>query len=406
MPRTAEILALGTELTTGAKLDTNSRWLSTELASLGITTTRHTTIGDDLPAIVAAVRDAAARADVLIIGGGLGPTKDDLTRQALAEAAGVSLELDAESLRQVEAFFAGRGRPMPETNRIQAMFPAGATPIENPLGTAPGVWLRLPGPDGRPETGCDAAAMPGVPREMHAMFHGFVAPRVKDAAVAIRSARVNVFGIGESATEELLGDLTDRGREPEVGITAHEGVITLRIVARGQTESECLAAIEADRVRIRRTLGELVFGEEDDTLESVAIDRLAVRGWTVATVEPTEGYGGTYGLVANRLAVADTSDAIVRGGLLVPENDDVEARVGEARERFGADVIVVVGKPTDPSVRERGTPPGPTAMKVITPDRESSLTHVPAGEPLVARSRCASAAIDLLRRTISAEPGA
>lgn len=398
MPRTAEILALGTELMTGAKLDTNSRWLSGALAAVGVTTTRHVTIGDDLPAIVAAMRNAAERADVLLVTGGLGPTKDDLTREALAGAAGVGLELDEASLRQVEAFFAGRGRPMPAANRIQAMFPRGATPIGNELGTAPGVWVRLPSADGSAAGGCDAAALPGVPREMKAMFREFVAPRVQDPAVAIRSARVNIFGVGESATEELLGDLTARGREPEVGITAHEGVITLRIVARGATEADCLAAIEADRGAIRATLGGYVFGVEDESLEDVAVRGLAGRGWTVATVEPTEGYSGTCGLAAHRLAVADTSDVIVRGGLVLPEPG--EGSVSEAQERFGADVVVLVGKPSDPTLRARGHAPGPTRLTVVTPEGSESLDHVPAGEPLVARSRCASAAIDLLRRTL------
>ncbi len=227
----AEIIAVGSELTSGAKLDTNSQWLSRQLADVGISVHFHTTVSDDHTEQIAVLRTAATRADVVIVTGGLGPTQDDLTRQVFAEVASVPLELDPMSLQVIEEMFSRRGRTMPERNRIQAMFPAGSAALPNPIGTAPGIWLELPRDAGqRP---CLIAALPGVPSEMHRMFEEQVQPRLPASGVVIRRALVHCFGLGESHVEELLGEVTARGRDPEVGITAHEATITLRIDARG-----------------------------------------------------------------------------------------------------------------------------------------------------------------------------
>src|SRR5215213_107696 len=158
----AEIISIGTELTSGHSLDTNSQWLSRRLAEIGVPVLFHTTVADDLDAIVDAFRTASRRAGLILISGGLGPTQDDLTREALAKAAGVGLQLHDPSLAHIQAMFAKRGRTMPDRNAVQAMIPAGAEPIQNDHGTAPGIWMRLG--DAR------VAAMPGVPSELYAMF--------------------------------------------------------------------------------------------------------------------------------------------------------------------------------------------------------------------------------------------
>ena len=282
----AEIIAIGTELTTGAKLDTNSQWLSIELAAVGIPVLAHTTVADDLPAMLETLRTAARRSDVVLVSGGLGPTLDDLTRQVLADLAGVELVLHEPSLQHVRDIFAKRKRVMPERNVIQAMFPAGSEPIENPHGTAPGVWMELPRADG---ARCLIAAMPGVPSEMKPMFRDRVLPRLPRSDKVIRRARVNCYGVGESACEEMLGDVTARGRDPEVGITVHEGTITLRIESHGATESECDAKIAATKQLIHERLGELVFGEEDEQLEDVVVRELNRRGQTVTVVDEVTG---------------------------------------------------------------------------------------------------------------------
>jgi nicotinamide-nucleotide amidase len=269
----AEIIAIGTELTSGAKLDTNSQWLSIELGDLGIPVRYHSTVADDLDAMLGVLRDAVNRSDVVLITGGLGPTLDDLTRQAMAALTNVELVLHEPSLEFIKSLFARFSRTMPERNVIQAMFPAGSEPIPNLRGTAPGIWMEVSrkGQD----TQCLIAAMPGVPSEMYRMFHKEVVPRLPSSGRVIRRARVNCFGVGESHAEELLGDLTARGRDPEVGITVHEATITLRITAQGATAEECQAKIDTAKAVIRERMRERVFGEEDEELEHVVFRLLA-----------------------------------------------------------------------------------------------------------------------------------
>src|SRR5882724_11312845 len=167
----AEILSIGTEITTGQNLDTNAQWLSRRLAEIGVPVHFHTTVGDDLEDNIAVFRHAVQRAELVVCSGGLGPTADDLTREVLARTAGVDLILDEASLAQIRGMFTSRNREMPERNQVQAMFPAGATPIPNPNGTAPGIWLE--------SAGSLVVCLPGVPREMFAMFTDWVLPRLK-----------------------------------------------------------------------------------------------------------------------------------------------------------------------------------------------------------------------------------
>jgi nicotinamide-nucleotide amidase len=172
----AEIIAVGTELTTGAKLDTNSQWLSLELAAVGIPVKYHTTVADDLEAMLGVLRDAVNRSDVVLVTGGLGPTLDDLTRDCMAELVQAELVLHEPSLEFIKSLFAHRKREMPERNAVQAMFPEGSTPLANPRGSAPGIWMEVPR-KGSPIP-CQLAAMPGVPSEMKRMFQREVLPRL------------------------------------------------------------------------------------------------------------------------------------------------------------------------------------------------------------------------------------
>ena len=305
----AETIAIGTELTSGAKLDTNSQWLSLELAGIGIPVHYHTTLADDLQANINAFRIAADRADLIIITGGLGPTLDDLTREALAQMLEVDLILHEPSLEIIRSMFARRGRQMPERNVIQAMFPRGSTPIPNPRGTAPGIWLEIPRGSRSP---CLIAALPGVPSEMKPMFREQILPRLSPLATGrvIRHARLQCFGLGESAAEELLGDITSRGRDPEVGITVHEATITLRIVAEAPSPEIAQEKILATRGQILDRLGEHVYGEEEEELEDIVLGQLKVRGETLASCEGASG-----GLLARRLLRLDPGGKIYRGGL-------------------------------------------------------------------------------------------
>ncbi len=281
----AEVLSIGDELTSGQRLDTNSQWLSGRLAELGIRTIRHTTVGDDLAGGIEALRLATGRADVVIVSGGLGPTLDDLTRQALAEAFDCPLVFDAESLEHIRKMFASRHRVMPERNQVQAMFPLGARVIPNPHGSAPGIDMSVDSP-GRQSR---IFALPGVPAELKEMWAQSVVPRIEGMLGASlapwRYHCVKLFGIGESDVEVRLPDLIDRRRAPTVGITVSHATITLRIAARAQTDRIFSELITPTLNEIQQALGELVFGAGDDELEHAILRQLAQQRLTLATVE-------------------------------------------------------------------------------------------------------------------------
>ena len=394
----AEIIAIGTELTTGAKLDTNSQWLSIELAAVGLPVLLHTTVSDDMPAMLETLRAAVRRSDIVLISGGLGPTLDDLTRQLLANVAGVELVLHEPSLQHVRDIFAKRKRIMPERNTIQAMFPAGSTPIENPHGTAPGIWQELTRPDG---SICRIAAMPGVPSEMKPMFRERVLPRLPRSDKVIRRARVNCYGVGESACEEQLGDVTARGRDPEVGITVHEGTITLRIEAHGASESECDAKIAQDKQLIRERLGTLVFGEEDEQLEDIVVRELLRCGKTVAIADEVTG-----GVLSCWLTAATQSEQCFVGGLIVRHDREVVDTAARARwlaestrQQFGTDFALSIAG----SLRTSGNVADIPRLFLALADASGTEVqeHIPVADVSFARNRAAKSALDLLRLRLS-----
>jgi nicotinamide-nucleotide amidase len=388
----AEVISIGDELTSGQRLDTNSQWLSQQLGLLGVTVVYHTTVADELEANVRVFRQAAERADVVVATGGLGPTADDLTREALAQASGRELVLDEAALTHIRGLFSRRTRPMPESNTVQAMFPRGSGVLPNPHGTAPGIAIELTRPSGGV---AHVYALPGVPAEMREMWEASVAPAIAalgGTTRVLRYRRIKCFGVGESDLEQMLPDVIRRGREPQVGITVHDATITLRIAAAGADEAACRALIEPTEALIRQSLGTLVFGTEDEELEHAVLKLLAERGQTLATSE-----WGTGGLLADWLSLADPAGEQFLGGSITRSgrSSHVAAVMASAcREQFAADWGLAVGpfpRPGDDGA------PGDLHLALASTAGVRTASTTLAGHPAILRPRAAKQALNLLR---------
>ncbi len=401
----AVIIAIGDELIGGASVDTNSAYLSSRLVEHGIVAVRHVTVGDDLGRITDAIARAAKETDLVVITGGLGPTLDDLTRQALADAMGVGLVEDARSAERIAAFFARIGRQMKPSNLTQALVPAGAEAIDNDCGTAPGVACRV----GR----SDVFALPGPPNEMTEMFEKYILPRLP-AAGAIARRILHAFGAGESDIGERIADLMSRQANPKVGTTAKGGIISIRIVADGETADRAESLAEKTADEIRRRLGELIFGADDQTLPSVVGSALRTGGMTLATAELCTG-----GMIGRMMTDTPGASEYFLGGIISysnpakimmlgvpPDVIETHGAVSEqaavamargAREKFGSDFALGVTGIAGPAGGSPEKPVGLVYIALAGADGTKVHRYIFSGARNIIRQRAALTAINHLR---------
>jgi nicotinamide-nucleotide amidase len=403
----AVVLSIGSELVSGLTLDTHAREIARALAAVGIPVARFEVIDDTLAELAAVFARAGADADFVVASGGLGPTLDDLTRDALALAMGVPLERHPDALASLEAWARSRNRTLSESNLRQATVPRGTRPIPNPVGTAPGIDGRL----GRARVFC----MPGVPGEMRHMLAGYVIPALAAASPGDVSLvrTVRTLGVPESLLGEKLSDLMARGRRPSVATAVHVGIIDVHIHASGPRD-EVERLLAADAAEIERRLGPAVFGGGEDCMEDVVARLLAARHATVAVAESCTG-----GLLAAKLVnVAGISEHFLEGVVtysndskvrrlgvpraLIAEHGAVSEPVARAmaegmRRQSGADFAVAVTGIAGPAGGTPEKPVGTTWMAVADARGTEAVREVFLGDRAHIRERAANHALNLLR---------
>ncbi|MFN9547876.1 MAG: competence/damage-inducible protein A [Cyanobacteriota bacterium] len=370
----AEILCIGTELLLGDILNGNARWLAQELAALGVPHHRQEVVGDNRDRLLAAVREAARRCRVLITTGGLGPTADDLTTEAIAAAFVAPLVEHAEVWADIQAKLGARGRPLAPSNRRQALLPEGAAVLPNPTGTAPGmIWS--------PQPGFTILTFPGVPSEMRAMWHATAVPWLLQAQLAegvFLSRRLHVWGVGEALLAEQVADLLALAN-PTVAPYAGGGQVTLRLTARATDTAAARALLEPVERDIRGRIGTACFGADGESLASVVLRELVERGQTLAVAESCTGGG----LGAALAAVPGASRSWL-GGVIAYANRAKQDLLGvsaELLEQWGA-VSDPVALAMAEGVRERLASDWALATTGIagpggaTADKPVGLVHV------------------------------
>lgn len=405
---TSIILSIGDELVLGQTVDTNSAWLSRQLASVGCDILGHQTVGDDQAAIGCAIRELAPRCDCLIVTGGLGPTQDDLTRQAVAEVLGVDCVMSELWLARLQEFFSTRKRPMAPNNRAQALVPRGADMIDNTCGTAPGLHVRL----GQ----CDVYVTPGVPKEMMAMFTRNILPPLaaRSNGAVILSRTLHTFGLGESTVGEMLGELMKRGRNPSVGTTVSGGVVSIRINARFPAMELARMELASTEQACRAALDDLVYGQDSESLQLVVSRMLKAQGKTVTSAESctggllagmlTETPGSsvyfnqgwvTYANSAKQSLLGVPADVLERDGAV--SEPVVTAMAQGARQRAGADFALAISGIAGPDGGSAQKPVGTVCIALTGADGTTAHTFNFAGDREMIRDRACKMALAMLR---------
>lgn len=418
--RTAAILATGDEIVGGRTVDTNSSWLADRLAALGIDVVAFLAVSDDVDRIAWAWRSAADRADLVISTGGLGPTSDDLTSETLAQVAGAPLALDEEQAAVIREFFRARGREMSPNNLRQAMIPAGAAVIPNPVGTAPGYRLEIPRSGGSVACGM---VFPGVPREMKPMFDAtalpWIAGRVDPGRVVV-SRTFSTFGLPESVLDERLRGVVpaERGR---LAFRASFPKISVRVSAAGSPDC-ATAEVDALAAEVRARIAEVVYADGDASMEEVVGTLLKQQGLVMATAESCTG-----GLIGDRLTDVPGSSVYYTGGIVAYSNDLKQRLLGvdaKTLERFGAvseetaremaqgalragaaDLAVATTGIAGPDGGTPDKPVGSVAIAIARRDGtvDSRLHRFPGGRDWV-KTLTSQVALDWIRRSLLGLP--
>ncbi len=366
----AEIITIGTEILLGEIVDTNTRYIARTLRGMGVDLYRTITIGDNVDRIAEAIRHSMDRAEIVITTGGLGPTVDDPTREAVAKAIGVETEFREDLWEQVVAIISRYGRKPSENQKRQAYVPQGAIGIPNPVGTAPCFIV---------ETERNAVmSLPGVPNEMEHILHESMIPYLQkrfnlDQIIKIRV--LHCSGLGEGMIDEKIADL-EILRNPTVGLAAHTGVVDIRIAAKARNEAEADAMIALIEAQVQERLGDVVFGADEDTLEDVTLNAVAKRGWTLTGVE-----SGLDGLLARKIPHSTAISSLESSSLL----DAVRA----ARAESNVDVALGVAMYLEERAAE---------MALITPSGEKTHRITYGGPPRSLARWSVNLALDWLRR--------
>ena len=408
----AEIVAIGSELLLGQIVDTNSAWMAQRLAELGVNMFYVTIVGDNFGRMKHVLTEALERSDVVITTGGIGPTQDDLTREAIAEVTGRELVLDEELLQQLRERFQRRGRLLTPNNERQAYIPAGAIPVENPQGTAPAFIVEDP----RGVT----ISLPGVPFEMKWLFENEVAPYLRrkfGIAEVIVSRVLKVAELGESRVDDRIGGLMASSTNPTVGVLAHPGQVDVRITAKAASPQEAGGLIAPVEEQVRGLLGEHVFAIDDQTMESVVGELLKEKSCTIAVYEDLTG-----GMLAERLRQASPSgfkQGVIGGGVdsfrnilsLIGEEDEVAGLLKDetaltdrlafaVRAWSGADLGLASHGVTDDMAQRENLSSGRTYVSLASDQGVRNRMYEFAGTGRPDRLRASFNALEFLRRAL------
>lgn len=393
-----EVVAIGTELLLGQIVDTNSSWIGEQLALAGIDSHFQVKVGDNFARIEACLRQALERGEAVICCGGLGPTQDDITRDVIAHVMGVEMRRDEAIVAKIRTMFESRGRVMTDNNRRQADIPVGATPIPQMPGTAPGLLCPL---------GDKVIyAVPGVPSEMRAMMLGTILPdlrRRSGQTAVIRSRVLRTWGHSESGLAEDLAErieALDGVGNPTLAFQASgiEG-LKVRITAKAADEAEAARLLADEEAIIRDLLGDLIFGVDEQTMESVVLDLLRARGLTLAVAESLTG-----GILSARLSEIDSALQVFRGALISTNSDSngtgedrATVAAAYARESFDADVGIAAVQPAE----AEGLPPGTVFLSLAMPDGQHGAKVALPGDLSRMRNFAVISLLNLLRKKLS-----